>query len=133
MLRAVPLLVIVVGIWNILVFVTGSPLMEPLMSFGLPSGAVLGVTTAEALVALGLVLLYLEILKSTRSSSAAILDHVLSMALFVVALLELILVPAMGSAAFMLVVLLTLIDVIAGFTVTISAARRDIGIGGGIA
>jgi len=129
MLRAIPLLVIVVAIWNILVFVTGTSLTAQALSFGMPSEAALNVTTGEALVGLGLVLLYLEILKSTRTSAASIIDHVLSMALFVVVLLELILVPAMATGTFVLVMLLTLIDVIAGFTVTISTARRDIGLG----
>ena len=95
----------------------------------MPSGVTMTFTTADALVALGLILLYLEILKATRTSADSIIDHVLSMALFVVALLEMILIPGMGTSAFALVVLLTLIDVVAGFTVTISTARRDIGLG----
>jgi len=129
MLRAIPLLVIVVAIWNVLVFVTGTSVTAQAVSFGMPSEATLNVTIGEALVGLGLVLLYLEILKSTRTSAASIIDHVLSMALFVVVLLELILVPGMATGTFALVVLLTLIDVVAGFTVTISTARRDIGLG----
>lgn len=129
MFRAIPLLLIVVVIWNILVFMTGTPLNAQALSLGLPSDAVLTVTTGEALVGLGLILLYFEILKSTRTTGASIADHALSMALFVVVLLELILVPAMGTGSFALVVLLTLVDVIAGFTVTISTARRDIGLG----
>jgi hypothetical protein len=95
----------------------------------MPSGAALTFSIGELLVGLGLILLYLEVLKSTRTSTASIIDHVLSMALFVFALLELILARGMGTGAFALVVLLTLIDVIAGFTVTISTARRDIGLG----
>lgn len=129
MLRAIPLLLIVVAIWNVLVFVTGSSLASEALSLGMASGAVLSVSTGEALVGLGLLLLYLEILKATRTGTASIVDHMLSMALFVVALLELILVPEMGSGSFALIVLLTLIDVVAGFTVTISTARRDIGLG----
>jgi len=129
MLRAIPLLVIVVAIWNVLVLVSGSDLSARALSFSMPSGATMTFTTADALVALGLILLYLEILKATRTSAVSIIDHVLSMALFVVALLEMILIPGMGTSAFALVVLLTLIDVVAGFTVTISTARRDIGLG----
>lgn len=129
MLRAIPLLVIVVAIWNILVLVTGGALDGVLIGFGMPSGDAFTMTTAEALVGLGLILLYLEILKATRTSTASVIDHVLSMALFVIVLLEFILVPAMGTGAFALVVLLTLLDVIAGFTITISTARRDIGLG----
>ncbi|MEX2616568.1 MAG: hypothetical protein WD767_10765 [Alphaproteobacteria bacterium] len=130
MFRAIPLLFIVVAIWNVLVFMTGTPLNAMALSFGLPSNTVLTITTGEALVGLGLILLYFEILKSTRTTGASIADHALSMALFVAALLELILVPAMGTGSFALIVLLTLVDVIAGFTVTISTARRDIGFGG---
>ena len=86
-------------------------------------------TSAEALIGLGLILLYLEVLKATRTSTVSVVDHVLSMALFVIVLLEFILVPALGTGAFALLVLLTLLDVIAGFTITISTARRDIGLG----
>ena len=129
MLRAIPLLAIVVAIWNVLVFLTDASMTAQALSVAMPSGAAVQITTGEALVGLGLILLYLEIFKSTRTSTAAIVDHVLSMALFVIVLLELILVPAMATGAFVLVVLLTLIDVIAGFTVTISTARRDIGLG----
>lgn len=129
MLRAIPLLLIVVVIWNVLVFATGTPLSAQAWSLNLPSGTAMTLTAGEALVGLGLVLLYLEILKATRTGTASIIDHLLSMALFVVVLLELILVPELGTGSFALVVLLTLIDVIAGFTITISTARRDIGLG----
>ena len=129
MFRAIPLLLIVVVLWNLMVFVTGASLTAQAISFAMPSGGTFAMTTDQVLVGLGLVLLYLEILKSTRTSTASIIDHVLSMGLFVVVLLELILVPAMATGTFALIVLLTLIDVIAGFTVTISTARRDIGLG----
>jgi hypothetical protein len=129
MLRAIPLLSIVVIVWNVLVFVTNTSLSGQALAVGMPSDAGLALTTGEALVGLGLILLYLEILKSTRTGAASIVDHVLSMALFVIVLLELILVPAMATGTFLLIVLLTLIDVVAGFTVTISTARRDIGLG----
>jgi hypothetical protein len=50
------------------------------------------------------------------------------MVLFVVALLEFLLVPACGTSVFLIITALTLIDVIAGFTVSLSTARRDIAI-----
>lgn len=129
MLRAIPLLAIVVVIWNVLAFATAVSLTEPAWSLTMASGAVMTMSTGELLAGLALLLLYLEILKATRTSTASIIDHMLSMALFVIALLELILVPEMGSGSFALIVLITLIDVVAGFTVTISTARRDIGLG----
>jgi hypothetical protein len=86
------------------------------------------VTVGELLIGIGLILLYGEILKATRISTAAVIDHVLSMAVFVLCLVLYILVPACGTGTFLLITLMTLIDVIAGFTVTISTARRDFGL-----
>ena len=59
----------------------------PVFSLAMPSGDSFDLNTAELLLVLGLLLLYLELLKATRSGSASVVDHVLSMALFVVALL----------------------------------------------
>lgn len=50
------------------------------------------------------------------------------MILFVVALLEFLLVTACGTDVFLLLTALTLIDVISGFAVSLSTARRDISI-----
>jgi len=79
---------------------------------------------------LAAVLLYFEILKATRYSSGAIIDHALSMVVFVIFLVEFIVVPGAGTATFMILTLMALLDVVAGFTVTISTARRDIAFGG---
>ena len=73
----------------------------------------------------GLLLLYVEIFKATRTSNASILDHVASLVVFVVALVEFLLLPRFAHGAFLALLVMTLIDVIAGFTVTLSSARRD--------
>jgi hypothetical protein len=49
---------------------------------------------------------------------------VLSLVVFIVALIELLTVLLMSSMTFFPILLMTLIDVITGFTVTISNARR---------
>jgi hypothetical protein len=124
-----PLLALVVVAYNVIVFLTGPELTAPVLSQPLPSGAVWTLTVGDLLVATGLVLLYVEILKSTRATVASVIDHALSMAVFVVCLLELVLVARCGTDTFFLITLLTLFDVISGFTVSISTARRDIGVG----
>ena len=86
----------------------------------------------DLLVLAGLVLLYIEIFKATRTSTASIVDHLLSMALFVICLVEVIVLQGFGTATFVILTLMTAIDVVAGFTVTISGARRDIGLEDGI-
>ena len=73
----------------------------------------------------------LEILKSTRTGAASIADRIFSTAPFAIVLLDPILVPGFATATYALVMLLTQTDVIAGFTATISTARRDIESGTG--
>ena len=85
--------------------------------------ALYGVALASTL--LGLILLYFEIFKATRTGSATIIDHALSLLVFIVALVEFLIVPAFAHPAFLALLLMMLIDVVAGFTVTISGARRD--------
>lgn len=121
-----PLLLIPFLLLNLLLF-AGGGLAVPLFDGTLPSGAQWVFSRADGIALLGLVLLYLEILKSTRTGNASIVDHVLSLALFVVCLLEFLLVQGAGHSAFLLLTAMCLIDVIAGFTVSISVARRDFG------
>ncbi|MGF1475192.1 MAG: hypothetical protein ACFB6S_06460 [Geminicoccaceae bacterium] len=132
MIAAFPLLVLVIGAYNLAAFAGADAFDGSLMSIALLSGAVWEVSLGDLLIAVGLVLLYFEIFKATRTSTASIVDHVLSLVVFVVALLEFLVLPAFGTSAFFILLLMTLIDVIAGFTVTISTARRDIGLERGI-
>ena len=98
------------------------------MAATLPSGAAWSLSVGDLLILAGVALLFFEIVKASRSRRAGI-DHALSMVLFVVALLEFLLVRGCGTSVFLIITALTLIDVIAGFTVSISTARRDIAIG----
>jgi len=77
-------------------------------------------------VLVGLVFLFVEVLKSTRTSQAAIFDHILSTLVLIVFLIEFIAVKGAGTSTFFILALMSLFDVIAGFTVTITTARRDV-------
>lgn len=128
MLRAIPLVAIIVVVYNGLAF-AGRPAPSAVAySATLPSGAPWSLTIGDVLICAGLVLLFLEIFKASLVSGASSLDHALSMVLFVVCLLEFILVRSCGTSVFMIITLLTFIDVIAGFSVSVAAARRDISV-----
>jgi hypothetical protein len=126
LLASVPLLGFVLLLATIVAFMADG-FDQIWFEVGLPSGATLAVTSGYALVLIGLVLLYVEIFKATRTGQASILDHVLSLVVFVIALLAFVIAPRFGHQAFLVLLLMMLIDVIAGFTVTISSARRDFG------
>lgn len=122
----IPLLLIPFALINALLFFGGGGLSQPLFEATLPSEGLWVFTRADAITLLGLGLLYLEILKSTRTGNASIIDHALSLLLFVACLLEFILVKEAAHSCLVLLTAMCLIDVIAGFTVSISVARRDI-------
>ena len=91
----------------------------------MPSGDEMAVTWGEMFIAFGAIALCIEMVKATRTHTGAIIDHVASMLVFVAFLVHLLVVVPAATGTFFVLTLLSLIDVIAGFTVTIVASRRD--------
>lgn len=104
-------------------------LNQVVFALPLPSGAVMQPTFGDLMLVMGLAALFIEVLKSTRTDDTSIIDHVLSTFVLTAYLVLLLIEPWAGNAYFMLLTLMSLLDVIAGFTVTIAAARRDIDVG----
>ena len=135
MLIALPLLLIPVVLYNIVVLTNGlsgagvtaadAALREPLFSLPMASGASWNVGAGDLILFLSLILLFVELLKSTSSQKVAIVNHALSMALFVICLVEFLLLPGFAGSVFFLILTMVLLDVLAGFIVTIIASRRD--------
>lgn len=125
-IRAMPFLGIAVAVYLVGVMAMGVPLDRELAAFALPSGAVLRVLFADLILALALVLFFIELLVSTRPTRSSLVNHGLSMALFVLCGVLFLLVVACGSATFFLITLLTLIDVVSGYSISIITARRDL-------
>ena len=100
----------------------------------LPSDAEWAPTWGGVITLIGLVVLYIEIFKSTRTSTISIVDHTLSTIVFVAFLVSWIIFPwtagEKGDSTFLLLTIMSFIDVVAGFTITIATARRDFGLGG---
>ncbi len=120
-----PLLAIVVGLYSIFALIAPGWLSAVQFEAPLLSGVSLPFRGGDVLLVLGLILLCVEVYRATSSSQGAILNHVLSLVVFIVALIELIVMRPMANMTFFLIVLMTASDVIAGFTVTISSSRRD--------
>jgi hypothetical protein len=126
LLRAMPFLGIAVIVYALGVLALGIPLDHQLVAFGLPSGAPLRILFGDAVVLLALVLFFIELMISTRPTRSSLVNHGLSMALFVLCLVLFLLLPAFGSMTFFLLLMLTLIDVISGYSISIITARRDL-------
>ncbi|HKY95697.1 MAG TPA: hypothetical protein VJL84_10350 [Kiloniellales bacterium] len=130
-LRQIPWLAGVLALYVIVVLVDSTGLRGELFAVTLPSGGVWTFFIGDLVVLLGLIALFAEILKATRTSRVSVADHALSMLTFVVCLLLFLLWSGAATSIFFLIMWLTVIDVIAGFTVSLAGARRDIGLAAG--
>ena len=101
-----------------------------LMEITLPSTRTLIITVSDFLILLSFLALYMETFKATRTSNHVIIDHALSLCVFVVCLIEFLIFPQLGNTTFLVITVASLLDVIMGFTVTLATARRDISFGG---
>ena len=125
-MNTVPLFLFVIGAYNALVFTMPGALDQQIYEIILMSGSNWVLTGNELLLIGCLTVLYIEILKATFATRATVLDHVLSTLVFIGAMLEFLMVPEAGNSTFLTITVMCLFDVIAGFTVTIAAARRDL-------
>ncbi|MGE3712605.1 MAG: hypothetical protein AB7G35_23420 [Hyphomicrobiaceae bacterium] len=129
-LRALPLIIIAFILYNVLVLLPDGVAMLKKDALPLPlMTTTLWLTWGDILILITMGLLFVELMKSTYTSTASLLDHGLSMLVFVACLVEFLLVQAAGTAVFFFITVATLIDVIAGYTIGIRVARRDLAIG----
>lgn len=149
-LRAIPLILIAFLLYNFVVLFSGWSSVEGvdpntvadgaakanavldshLFSLPMISGAHWVFTIGDLIMLLTLLLLFIEVVKSTYTSTASLLDHGLSMLVFVASLVEFLTVPQAATSLFFLIMMAAIIDVIAGYTIGIRVARRDMTFGG---
>ena len=125
--NAIPLFVFIWVLYH-LVIIWGSStiLSQEVFQLSLVSETIWTVTVSDLLLMAGLIVLYLEILQATLTSMMSVINHTLSTLVFVVFIVEFIIIGSSTNSTFFLLSLMSLIDVLAGFTITIAASRRDI-------
>ena len=135
MFAALPLLALPIILYNIVAMTldgglrsmdAAAKLTAPLFNVRAASHVGWAISLSDLLLTGALVVLFVELLKSTSSRQVAIINHSLSMILFIICLVEFLLFPAFATSTFFLLMLMVLLDVLAGFVVTIVASRREI-------
>jgi hypothetical protein len=122
-----PLLVIPFAIYNMIAFLMpGLTWTASVATIHLMSGQDWTVTPEDILLAFSILLLAVEVIKATRMGIRGLMDHVLSMVLFIVMLVEFLLVMRAGTSTFFILMVISLVDVMAGFIITARTAQRDI-------
>jgi hypothetical protein len=138
MLRLIPLLIVPVVIYNLIVFfgavifhmdIQDALSIKHSLGIKMFSGEVWNFSFGDFIVLLTLGLLFIEVIKATRTTSREIVNHGLSLLTFIVALIEFITLKGFASTPFFFIVVMTLFDVAAGYTISIVAAEHDLGLG----
>ena len=135
MLAAFPLLVLPVALYNLLMLTisggfagaAGARLSTPLINLHMVSRTAWPISLGDILLTGSLLILFAELLKSAGSRRIALINQSMSGLLFVVCLVEFLLFPAFATSTFFLISLMVLLDLAAGFIVTLVAARREAG------
>ena len=126
-LLGVPLLVIPFAIYNVVAFLMPEvDWTKPLPPIHIVSGGDWAMSPGDILVVFAILILFFELVKSTRIGLRTIIDHMLSAVLFAVILIEFLLVKEAATATFFILLIITFVDVLAGFTITIRTAQRNI-------
>jgi hypothetical protein len=126
-----PLLLIPFAIYNIIAFLMpGLSWTGALTTVHMVSGGDWSMSIGDMLVTLAILLLTGEVLKSTRIGIRTVLDHALSLILFLALLVEFLLVRQAATATFFLLLVISFVDVLGGFAVTLRSAQRDLTVEG---
>lgn len=132
---AVPFTLFALLIYNGLAFTAGAAdpafWSSPVFTLDMVSGATFELLASDLLITAGLFCLFVEILKATRVGTTALLDHMFSVLVFVAYLVEFLVVPQAATSVFFILMIISLIDVVAGFSISITGARRDVAFGHG--
>ena len=129
-IRALPLLVFAFVLYNAIVLLVGEDALgREIFELRLLSGGLWKFTWGDLVLLVTLVLLFVEIVKSTTTTTSTLIDHGLSMVVFMAVGAEFLIVPQAATSVFFLILVATLIDVIGGYTIGFRVARRDLNIG----
>lgn len=135
-LKVIPLIVVSFIVYNIVVMLGGDAtadaiLRKPIFSLPMVSGEKWVFSMGDLIILLTMFMLFVELIKSTYTSSTQMVDHGLSMLVFIACLVEFLLVKKATSSVFFFILVAALIDVVAGALIGIRTARRDLNLGGG--
>jgi len=134
MYQMVPLLVISLAVYVVLTATGVGDVSDLawhqalLVELPMYSGEIWKVTWGDAFLTLSMCLLFVELVRATRTDTTAITNHLLSFLLFIAVLLLFVLMPGYGNSTFFIFMTMTFLDPMAGLVVTTVTARRDLAV-----
>jgi len=143
-IKAIPLLIFSLILYNLIVYLGGTAdntanidgfnpafqtLQAEIFALDMPSGGAWVFTMGDMLIIVSLLLLGIEVIKSTYTRGAGLADQAFSMVVFILFLVQFLLDPNAATSTYFALTLMAGIDVVAGSIIGIRTARRDIGFG----
>ena len=126
-----PLLLVPFAIYNIVAFLMPSvSWTETVTAVHMVSGAAWPMSAGDILIAVSVLFLFGELMKSTRIGVRSVVDHALSLILFLAMIVEFLLVAQAATSTFFLLLVISFVDVLGGFSVTLRSAQRDLSVEG---
>jgi hypothetical protein len=120
-----PLLIIPLAIYNMIVFLTPGVLWtDKVATVPMPSQTEWPITFGDVVIAIALFLLFIEGLKASRAAGKPMVDHLLSMLVFLVAVAEFLLVKEAATSTFAVIAAVCLVDLAEGLAISGRAARH---------
>ena len=128
-----PLLLVPFAIYNIIAFLMpGVSWTGVFITIHMMSGADWTLSSSDLLITLAILMLFGEVMKATRIGIRTVVDHALSLLLFLGMLVEFLLVKQAATGTFFLLLVVSFIDVLGGFAVTLRSAQRDLTVEGNL-
>jgi hypothetical protein len=125
-LAGIPLLVIPFLIYNVAVFVTDVQWALPVTSIHMVSDGNWDMSWGDMLIAFSIFILFVELIKATRVGMRTIIVHMLSAVLFAIMLIEFLLIKQAATATFFILLIISFVEMLAGFTISVRTAQRNI-------
>ncbi len=131
-----PLLLISIVIYNLLAFgygLTDNLVMHVFLkqswAFHIFTGDTWNFNLGDLLILVSLGLLFLEIIKATRTTRRELFSHGLAAIVFVIALVEFITMKGFSTSVFFFITAMAAFDTVAEYMIGIVAAEHDLGMG----
>ncbi|HRK18727.1 MAG TPA: hypothetical protein PK970_07200 [Hyphomicrobiaceae bacterium] len=136
-LRAIPLIILPFVLYFIIGVLGGGPVTDETFRkvlFRVPlvnnTQGGWAFSWGDLIILITMICLFIELIKSTYTQTVSMIDHGLSMVVFILCLIAFLMMPQAQTSVFFFVMVAALIDVVAGFMIGIRTARRDLNIGG---
>ena len=123
MLVGFPLLIIPFAFFNMAVFLLNMSFTETVFSIPLQGDREMPVDLGDLIVAIGILLLWIELVKAVRPGGKSMIEHVISFLLFAGMVAELVFVPAAESPTLLLLAVLGFVDFMAGISARLAQAK----------